>query len=390
MGAVRGGRRCPAHRITHSTEEDQVDAELTGNTDVAVSWPADWCNQRCANDGGDSLMLLLYRSGRQADAVQRFTEVRALLRAELGVDPSPELQQLHRGILDQDEQLGLVDSRTARTPQTLHPRRRLRAGLPGARQRPDGRRPHPGFTGHLEVRWEDPVLAHLYRRLGRACRLVLMDKRGTGMSDRFGGFLPLPEHVDDVIAVMDAVGSRHFAIFGVLDGATIGLLTAVAHPERVIGLATYTMLPVVAAHDYLYSAKPEQAATLQTVVSQRLDMDAVLAAVGTESVGDVEFSRWFTRYMRMGAGVGGAAQIVQRLLETDIRAQLADVDVPVLVLHRRGDRANNPGNAEYLAAHLSQATLALLPGDDTVLWAGDVDAVAAAIEDWLPTLSSGR
>ena len=93
--------------------------------------------------------------------------------------------------------------------------------------------------------------------------------------------------------------------------------------------------------------------------------------------------------MRMGAGVGGAAQIVQRLLETDIRAQLADVDVPVLVLHRRGDRANNPGNAEYLAAHLSQATLAL-PGDDTVLWAGDVDAVAAAIEDWLPTLSSGR
>ena len=67
-------------------------------------------------------MLSLYRSGRQADAVQRFTEVRALLRAELGVDPSPELQQLHRGILDQDEQLGLVDSRTARTPQTLFTR----------------------------------------------------------------------------------------------------------------------------------------------------------------------------------------------------------------------------------------------------------------------------
>jgi pimeloyl-ACP methyl ester carboxylesterase len=293
--------------------------------------------------------------------------------------------------LDQDEQLGLVDSRTARTPQTLF----TRVGDCALAYQVLGNGPIdvvliPGFTGHLEVRWEDPVLAHLYRRLGRACRLVLMDKRGTGMSDRLGGFPPLPEHVDDVIAVMDAVGSRRFAIFGVLDGATIGLLTAIAHHERVIGLVTYTMLPVVAAPDYPYSAKPEQAATLQTVVSQRLDMDAVLPLWAPSRVGDVEFSRWFTRYMRMGAGVGGAAQIVQRLLETDIRAQLPDVDVPVLVLHRRGDRANNPGNAEYLAAHLPQSKLALLPGDDTVLWAGDVDAVAAAIEDWLPTLSSGR
>ncbi|HEY9351289.1 MAG TPA: alpha/beta fold hydrolase [Acidothermales bacterium] len=377
----------------HSTEEDQVDAELAaGNTDVAASLASGLVQSEPLRERRwGQLMLSLYRSGRQADAVQRFTEVRALLRAELGVDPSPELQQLHRGILDQDEQLGLVDSRIARTPQTLF----TRVADCALAYQVLGNGPIdvvliPGFTGHLEVRWEDPVLAHLYRRLGRACRLVLMDKRGTGMSDRFGGFPPLPEHVDDVIAVMDAVGSRHFAIFGVLDGATIGLLTAVAHPERVIGLATYTMLPVVAAPDYPYSAKPEQAATLQTVVSQRLDMDAVLPLWAPSRVGDVEFSRWFTRYMRMGAGVGGAAQIVQRLLETDIRAQLADVDVPVLVLHRRGDRANNPGNAEYLAAHLSQATLALLPGDDTVLWAGDVDAVAAAIEDWLPTLSSGR
>jgi pimeloyl-ACP methyl ester carboxylesterase len=93
--------------------------------------------------------------------------------------------------------------------------------------------------------------------------------------------------------------------------------------------------------------------------------------------------------MRMGAGAGGAAQIVQRLLETDIRDRLPDVDVPVLVLHRRGDKANNPKNAEYLAEHLPRATLVLLPGDDTVLWAGDVDAVAAAIENWLMTLPSG-
>ena len=90
--------------------------------------------------------------------------------------------------------------------------------------------------------------------------------------------------------------------------------------------------------------------------------------------------------MRMGAGVGGAVEIVQRLLETDLRDVLPKVTAPTLVLHRRGDRALNAGNAIYLADHLPQAHLVLLPGDDTVLWAGDVDPIAEAIETWLHRL----
>jgi pimeloyl-ACP methyl ester carboxylesterase len=77
----------------------------------------------------------------------------------------------------------------------------------------------PGFTGHLEVRWEDPTLSRLYRRLAERCRVILLDKRGTGMSDRAGGFPPLPDHVNDVLCVMDAVGSRRAVLFGVVDGA---------------------------------------------------------------------------------------------------------------------------------------------------------------------------
>ncbi len=383
-------------RLTESrraAEEDRVDAELAaGSITEAVAQASALVEAEPLRERRwTQLILSLYRAGRRAEALQRFSEVRATLRAELGVDPGPELQQLRRHILNQDTQLSIDTAVPPQTPPTLF----TRVGDVALAYQVLGDGPIdvlfvPGFTGHLEVRWEDPVLAHLYQRLSRVCRLVLMDKRGTGMSDRLGGYPPLSEHVDDVLAVMDAVGSRRFVIFGVLDGATIGILAAVSHRERILGVATYTLIPVVAALDYPYSAAPEQAATLRTAVSHRLDMDAVLPLWAPSRVGDVAFSRWFTRYMRMGAGVGGAAQIVQRLLESDIRELLPNVDVPVLVLHRRGDRANNPKNAEYLAARLPHATLALLPGEDTVLWAGDVDAVAAAIENWLPTLPSGR
>jgi pimeloyl-ACP methyl ester carboxylesterase len=244
----------------------------------------------------------------------------------------------------------------------------------------------PGFTGHLEIRWEDPTLSRLFQRLAAGCRLVLLDKRGTGMSDREGGYPPLPEHVDDLIAVMDAVGSRRAALFGVVDGGAIALLTAVAHPDRVAGVATYATAPVLSASDYPPGVTRDQLATLQTLLSRLLDVDEVLPLWAPSRVGDAAFSRWFTRYMRMGAGVGGAAEIVRRLLEIDLRTSLPEVAAPTLVLHRRGDRAISAGNASYLAEHIPNAQLVLLPGEDTVLWAGDVDSIAAAIEAWLPTL----
>ena len=84
----------------------------------------------------------------------------------------------------------------------------------------------PGFTGHLELRWEDPDLTRLYGRLARSCRLILFDKRGTGMSDRDQGMPRIEDQVDDVIAIMDATDADRAFIFGVFDGAAIALLTA--------------------------------------------------------------------------------------------------------------------------------------------------------------------
>jgi DNA-binding SARP family transcriptional activator/pimeloyl-ACP methyl ester carboxylesterase len=379
-----------------ATEEDRLDAELAaGRSDRAAAMAEALADAEPFRERRwGQLMLALYRSGRQAEALRRFVLVGDLLRDELGVDPSPALRDLHRGILTHDPGLELADLPAppggpgdADPPVTRFTRR----GGSALAYQVLGDGPIdlvflPGFTGHLEIRWEDPTLSRLFRRLAASSRLVLLDKRGTGMSDRAGGYPPLPEHVDDLLAVMDAVGSRRAALFGVLDGGAIALLTAIAHPDRVAGVATYATAPVLSASDYPPGATPDQLATLQTLLSRLLDVDEVLPLWAPSKVGDAAFSRWLTRYMRMGAGVGGAVEIVQRLLETDLRDVLAKVTTPALVLHRRGDRALNAGNATYLADHLPQARLVLLPGDDTVLWAGDVDPIAEAIETWLRRL----
>ena len=380
-----------------ATEEDRLDAELaSGRSSSAAAMAEALAGAEPLRERRwGQLILALYRSGRQAEALRRFVQVRDLLRDELGVDPGPALRELHGKVLGHDPGLDLAHPPAsppppegAATPVTRFTRR----GGSALAYQVLGDGPVdlvflPGFTGHLEVRWEDPTLSRLFRRLAASSRLVLLDKRGTGMSDRAGGYPPLPEHVDDLLAVMDAVGSRRAALFGVLDGGAIALLCAVAHPDRVAGVATYAAAAVLSAPDYPPGATRDQLATLQTVLSRQLDVDEVLPLWAPSRVGDAAFSRWLTRYIRMGAGVGGAAEIVQRLLETDLRAILPEVTAPTLVLHRRGDRAIGAGHASYLADHIPHARLVLLPGDDTVLWAGDVDAIADAVETWLHGLA---
>src|SRR6266545_4485072 len=273
-----------------TTEEDRLEAELAAghNERAAAMAEALVAAEPLRERRWGQLMLALYRCGRQAEALGRFILVRDMLRDQVGVD-TPVTHFTRRGTCALAYQV-LGDGPVDLVFIT-------------------------GFTGHLEVRWEDPDLSRLYRRLAAASRLVLLDKRGTGMSDRTEGYPPLPQHVDDVLAVMDAVGCRRAALFGVMDGGAIALLTAVAHPDRVVGVATYATTAVLSAQHHPPGVTREARATLQD------------------------------------------------------------------------DRAIDPGNARFLADRIPHARLALLAGEDTVLWAGDVDAIAAEIEAWLPTLA---
>jgi pimeloyl-ACP methyl ester carboxylesterase len=245
----------------------------------------------------------------------------------------------------------------------------------------------PGFGANVELRWEQPNLSRLYRRLGRSARLVLFDKRGTGLSDRDTGIPHIEEQVDDVVAVMDAAGVERAALFGVTDGGAIALLTAAAHPDRIEGVVTFCTF---AAFEQLGADGMAAFQRLLDQLEHGVLFEDALSDLAPSRAGDTSFNRWLGRYARMAVGMSGAVGLIEGRLRLDIRPVLPGVAVPVLALHREHDRLIPPATAEYLAAHVQHGRSRLLPGGDTVIWSGDVDVIADQVEDFLTGLDAPR
>jgi pimeloyl-ACP methyl ester carboxylesterase len=136
-----------------------------------------------------------------------------------------------------------------------------------------------------------------------------------------------------------------------------------------------------------YELLGEGAGAIFAAIRAQLDhgviFEEALPLIAPSRVGDASFARWLGRYMRMAAGIGGAAGLLERFQQLDIRAVLPDVAVPVLALHREHDLVIPAGNAAYIATHVRDGRQVVLPGADTVLWAGDVDAIASQVERFL-------
>jgi pimeloyl-ACP methyl ester carboxylesterase/DNA-binding SARP family transcriptional activator len=383
--------------LRHAAEEDRVDAGLATGRHAEVVGDLEHLvrDQPFRERRWGQLMVALYRSGRQAEALDRYRQVRTLLGEELGIPPSAALQDLEAMILRQDEALeigttresGGEGEREGEVPETRYargPAGRLAYQVLG--EGPGDLVFLPGFGGNVELRWEEPRLSRLYRRLARSSRLVLLDRRGTGLSDRDTGIPPVEEQVDDVLAVMDAAGVERAALLGVMDGGALALLVAARHPQRVGAVATYACF---AAYELLGAEADPVFAHLRDQIDRGLLLDEALPILAPDRAGDAVFSQWLARYLRMAAGVGGAVAVLDRFRQLDVRAELADVGVPVLALHREHDRFIPASNAAYIADHVAGARAVILPGADSVIWAGDVDAVATEVEAFLGETGSG-
>jgi pimeloyl-ACP methyl ester carboxylesterase/DNA-binding CsgD family transcriptional regulator len=242
----------------------------------------------------------------------------------------------------------------------------------------------PGFVSHVEVAWEEPRLARFLTRLAAFSRLIVFDKRGTGMSDPVPGPPSMDERMQDIGAVMDAAGSERAAILGISEGGTLSLLFAAEHPERVRALILYgSWARRLAGPDYPYGPSADE---LEEVVR---GMDRAWATGqwwngGRSSEYDDDRHRdWWARYLRMAASPAMAQQVIRMNMALDIRELLPGITPPTLVLHRSGDPWIHVGHARYLAAHLPTATYVELPGSDHRPWLGDVDAIADEIEVFL-------
>ncbi len=255
----------------------------------------------------------------------------------------------------------------------------------------------PGWVSHVELAWEEPTLARFLRRFASFSRLITFDKRGTGLSDRVpNDQLPtLEERMDDLRAVMDAVGSERAALLGVSEGGNLCALFAATYPERTTALVMYgTFAKRIWSPDYPWAPTPEKREQDYALVEREWGGLMDLAHYVPSKIDDEVFARRLATYMRRAASPGAAVALLRMNTQIDIRAILPTISVPTLVIHRTGDLDVNVEEGRWLAEHIAGARFVELSGDDHLPWVGDQDAILDEIQEFLtgvrPILESDR
>lgn len=242
----------------------------------------------------------------------------------------------------------------------------------------------PGFVSHLDLAWEEPFLARFLRGLAAFTRLVWFDKQGTGLSDPGSREPSLEEGVDDLRAVMDAVGSERAALFGVAVGAAHCLLFASRYPDRVSALVLFAgHARLLRAADYPHGWSEEHYASVLAGLDEGWARGDVVEAMNPSLVGDERFRSWFQRYCRAGASPAMARNLFRTCAAMDLGHALDGIDTPTLLLHRADDGWLSAEGSRYLAERIPGARLVELPGVDHWPWIGDSDAVLAETEAFL-------
>jgi pimeloyl-ACP methyl ester carboxylesterase len=244
----------------------------------------------------------------------------------------------------------------------------------------------PGWPSHLEHGWEQPRLAHFYRRLAAFSRLILFDKRGVGLSDRVPpSDLPgIERRMDDLRAVLDAVGSGHAAILGISDGGPNALMFAATYPDRtdaVVLLNSYSRR--LRSPDYPWGPSSEDwdgiIATIDTAWGQPLFLETLFPSM----VDDAQFATWWSALLRRSSSPTSAIAYLRMNALIDVRAVLPAVHVPTLVLHRAGDAICPVEGGRFMAERVPGARFVELPGADHQPWVGDVEPVLRELEEFL-------
>jgi len=384
-------------RLTALERRLDADLALGHHQDVVAELEALTGEQPLRERLHAQLMLALYRSGRQAEALAAFQAFRGMLAGELGLEPSASLRDLERRMLRQDASLELEttapapagageDVRYARSGDTRIAYQVIGDGAP------DLVLVH-GWVCTFQPGWEHPRMAAFYRRLASLGRLILFDKRGTGLSDRVS-----PEHLpdletrmDDVRAVLDAVGSERAVVIGVSEGGPMSALFAATYPGRTSALVLIgSFARTRQAPDYPIGVSEDAfAARLATV-----DEDDWAAAmteewlerVGPRTLRDPAAMRWYTSYLRRGASP--AASRAMRLMnaQIDVRDVLPTIAVPTLVVYRSEEYFRDA--TRFMGERIPGARIVVAPGDDHLPWEGDQEPVLQAIEELVAAASA--
>jgi len=250
----------------------------------------------------------------------------------------------------------------------------------------------PGWVSSVEASWEVPEYAHFLDRLAAFSRLILFDKRGTGLSDPVSlDRLPtLEERMDDVRAVLDAAGSERAAVFGASEGGNLSLLFAATHPERVRALVLAAVyVKRLWSPDYPWAPTPEQRERDTELIEREWGGDMDIADLAPSALGDPALAQRITTFFRRSASPGAAAALLRMNAQIDTRSVLPTIRAPTLVLQREGDREVAAEEERCIAAQIPGAKYVELGGDDHLVWVGDSDSLLDEVEEFLTGVRRG-
>ena len=230
----------------------------------------------------------------------------------------------------------------------------------------------PSYFSHVEAQMEEASFRRFVDRLGTFARVILFDKRGTGLSDRVADMPGLDDRMDDFRAVLDAVGSEKAALLGTCEGGALSALFAATYPQRTSALIlANSFARATSTTDYPWADSPEEWQNDANKITELWGTGLYLERFAPSVAHDPRVQEWWPRFQRQAVSPSAIRALLLMNSEIDIRDVLAGVNVPTLVLHSAGDVMCPVGGGRYMADRISGASFVELPGADHYIWFGD-------------------
>ncbi len=247
-----------------------------------------------------------------------------------------------------------------------------------------------GIFSHIELQWEDPRYERFLNRLASFSRLISLDMRGVGLSDRSDHLPLLEDQMDDLTAVLDRVGSKKAALFGVSQAGPMAILYAACFPQKVDALILYGAYASSRRQaDYTWGRDPEWIEQFLAQLDQRWGQASFLEQLAPSHIGDEAFEEWWGRFERYSSSPGNALAYARAHIEDDVRDLLSAVSVPTLVIQRSDDVYRDAGHGRYIAERIPGAEYVEIQGRDHLPYVGDQDAIIDEVQDFLTGRRSG-
>ncbi|MBN7813594.1 alpha/beta fold hydrolase [Algoriphagus sp. H41] len=235
----------------------------------------------------------------------------------------------------------------------------------------------PGWVSNIDLMWACPSLSYFLKELGKICRVILFDKRGTGLSDRISELSTLEERMDDLRAVMDAVGSEKSILFGHSEGGSVSALFAATYPQRTISLIAFGIFAKRRySPDYPWAPTDQQRQKVYDMIENSWGSgDMELETLAPSRADDTQFMDWLAQYFRSGASPSAAMVLTRMNTLVDIVDILGMVRVPTLIMQRRQDIDVKIEEGRFISEKIPDSTLVEMEGSDHLFWAGDSQEV---------------